>query len=380
MRPYARTMHILALRSTVTLTPSDVIPPGEYVVEDMSGAQLLVMAGGGSMRPMTGEKPLDSGLFNGGAARILIMRVGGFGDLVLLTPVLREIKRRWPDCVLHVSTMSHYAPVLAGLPYVDAVVPYPVPYTEALAYDAHIFYENAIENNPRAQKLHATELFGEIAGLTGIPDLHPDYRVKATEAIWAAEQYPRVNGTRRLCIQVGASAKCRVYPRDKMGQVAMEMLKRGWEVFLMGEEGEIKLPDRMPKGLRNISDDGLSFRQSCAVASQADCVLGNDSAMIHVAGALNIPAVALYSPFPWALRTKHSPSITALSGVGACAPCFHHATAGRHNHFPENCPSASKGFCGVLAEIKPERVVATIERVARQPAGPVASVVELPGR
>lgn len=359
-------MHILNLPSRVELGPKDAVEPGEYVVEDVSGAQLLVLAGGGKMRLATQEPPLNPETnYNG--KKILILRAGGFGDLVLMTPVLREIKRRWPQCVLTVSTMGHYGQVLANLPFVDAVLPYPLPLDVYAAQDAHVFYENAIERNPRAQEVHMTELFGEIAGITGIENLRPEYRVKATEAIWAAEAYPRVNGTRRVCIQIGASAKCRVYPRDLMGQAVAALLKRGWEVFLMGAAGEIKLPDTVPPGLRNLAAADLTFRQSCAVASMADCVVGNDSAMLHVAGALGVPAVGLYGPFPWQLRTKHCPTTVSLQGAGKCAPCFHHTNVARRDHFPADCPSKARGFCEVLAEIKPERIVAKVEQIARTP-------------
>jgi len=35
------------------------------------------------------------------------------------------------------------------------------------------------------------------------------------------------------------------------------------------------------------------------------------------------------------------------------------------NHFPEKCPSKDKGYCEVLAEIKPERIVAVVEKIAK---------------
>lgn len=358
-------MHHLILSARVDLGPSDHIKAGEYAVEDVAGAQLLVMAGAGRMSPL-GVGPaltkIDPGHdYNG--QKILLMRAGGFGDLVLLTPVLREIKRRWPTCEVHVSTMGHYAPVLAGLPFVDAIKPYPLERATMDDYAALVFYENAIEHNPRAQELHATELFAEIAGLPAPTDLKPEYRVKATEAIWANEAYPRVNGTRRACIQVGASAALRVYPQKQMGAVVGELLKRGWEVFLLGQQGEIKLPDAPQPGLRNLSAAGLTFRQSCAVVAQSDCLIGSDSAMVHIAGALDVPAVALYGPFPWKLRTAHSPSIHAIQGNAGCEPCFHHVNIARKDNFPPHCPSRARGVCQVLESIKPERIVAMVEKV-----------------
>lgn len=360
-------MHFLTLPARVELGPQDAVDAGEYVVDDVNAAQLLVIAGGGAMRlaHFESERQLDPAAdYNG--RKILVMRAGGFGDLVLLTPVLREIKRRWPACILHVSTMAHYAAVLATLPYVDEILPYPLPVDVARDHAVQIFFENAVERNPRAHEIHMTELFAEIAGVVVAEDLlKPDYRVKATEAIWANEAYPRTS-KRRACIQVGASAALRVYPRELMGQIVGKLLKDGWEVFLLGAHGEIKLPDSPRPGLRNLSAAGLTFRQSCAVVAQSDCLIGGDSALVHIAGALDVPAVALYGPFPWKLRTAHSPSVHAIQGHDGCEPCFHHVNPARKDYFPAHCPSRAKGHCQVLAAIEPARVVVLVGRVARQ--------------
>ena len=82
---------------------------------------LLVLAGGGTKRPLTETRvPLfdaddvavtglcairgmDTHPYSGATApcaSILFGRTGGLGDLTLLTPVLREIKRRWPTIII----------------------------------------------------------------------------------------------------------------------------------------------------------------------------------------------------------------------------------------------------------------------------------------
>jgi ADP-heptose:LPS heptosyltransferase len=288
--------------------------------------------------------------------------------LVLLTPVLRELKRLNPECKIGVATMSVYRPVLLAIPYIDEMVDFPVPVEAVDRYDSVVYYENAIEHNPRAQELHMTEVFGEIAGINmTFADKKPDYRVKPSEMIWANEAYPRRAGKRRACMQVGASSMIRVYHRQRMGDVLGKLLKAGFEVFLLGQKGEIQAEER--QDLRNLAQAGLTVRQTAAVVNASDVFIGNDSAFIHIAGALGVPGVGLYGPFPWKLRTAYSPSIYAFQGDGKCAPCFHHVSGALNNQFPENCPSASKGFCHVLADIKPERVARKAMEIARNLAG-----------
>lgn len=368
-------MHLLIIQSPVFLSNKSTVAPGEYLVEDVSGAQLLNLAGGGMMTPLKERRPFDETKdWNG--RKLLFMRFGGFGDLILLTPVLREVKRRWPQCTIAVSTMAnHYGPVLENLPFVDELIDYPVLREKAETYDSWVFFEKAIENNPLAKKLHMTDLFAQIVGLKPInngifkkgqalEDYKPEYRPTAHEIIWAMEQYPRINSQRRVCIQVGASAMCRMYPPQRMQEVAALLQKKGFEVFLMGSPGEVQGKDS--PGVRILCNAGLTFRQSCAVIAGSDCVVGADSSLIHIAGALGVPAVGLYGPFPWDLRTKYCPTTFAIQGKGPCSPCFHHANPVTKNHFPPQCPTGSKGYCGVLAGIEPERVVALVEKHARK--------------
>jgi ADP-heptose:LPS heptosyltransferase len=359
-------MHILNLPVRLELGPQDIYPPGEYLSTDIVAAQMLLMADGGSMVPLREVRRFVTGA---PPRNILIQRAGGFGDLILLTPVLREIKRRWPSVHLAVSTMGHYGVALANLPFVDEIVQFPVPLAVAETFDAWVFLENAIEKNSRAKELHMTELFAEIVGITDIADLHPAYAVKPTEAIWCNEAYPR-NSMPRVCVQVGASAKCRVYPQQLIINGCEDMIQRGWEVFLLGTPGEIKWDQRvqLPPTLHDLTRSGLTFRQSCALINTADCVIGSDSALIHVAGALRVPAVGLYGPFPWKLRTKHCPTTVALTGSvnSKACPCFHHASATMRNHFPANCPSKDKGVCEVLADIEPKRIVRQAEKIMRK--------------
>ena len=360
-------MHILTTETRVTLGPKDILEPADYVLDDVTAAQLLLFSQFGQMRPLTEKRPFDETKdWNG--KRILLMRAGGFGDLTLLTPVPRELTRRWPTCHISVCTMSHYAPVLQGLPFVDDTPRYPMTLEAANTYDAWVWFENAVERNPCARILHMTDLFAEITGLkTGWPeaDRRPAYAITPREIGWAMEQYPRNVVQRRLSIHVGASAHCRKYHPDKLRQVVFNLLGKGWEVFLLGAPGEAETDPKV-KTLHNLTAVGLTFRQSCAVAAGSDCLLGADSAFVHIAGALDLPCVALYGPFPWELRTLYSPSVTAISGVGSCAPCFHHVNAALQNHWPEKGPCAKAGFCTVLADIKPERIATKIELVARK--------------
>lgn len=352
-------MHLITTRNPVRITATETMAPGTYLVECISGAQLLCHADGDRMEPLTESRPFDEKAdYNG--KRILVVRTGGLGDLTLLTPILREIKHRWMGVKIDVCCFTEFGQAVQQLPSVNEVRPYPLTKQQADEYDCWIFLENAIEHNEDAKTMHSVDVVAKIIGLTGEFDKASEYRVTIREKIWAEEMFPRVNGTRRICVQVNASATCRTYPQKQLQEVCEMLLKDGWEIFIMGKPGEIQVKPR--DGLRVLTD-GLTFRQRCAVIDGSDCVLAPDSALTHIAGALSVPCVALYGPFPWQVRTKYSSTTVALTGKGRCAPCFHHNRMGKE--FPDNCPSKARGVCEVLESIEPKVIVKKINLIAR---------------
>ena len=132
-------MHTLLLNDTVVLRGDEIVPSGEYLVEDLNGCQLMRLAGGGKMNFLEEKRPLDE-TKNYNGKSILVALGGGFGALVLLTPVLLEIKRLWPDCNLTVATFDRYKEVLVNLPFIDEVVDYPIAKDLAEDFAAWIFY------------------------------------------------------------------------------------------------------------------------------------------------------------------------------------------------------------------------------------------------
>lgn len=374
-------MHILKLEGQVALGDDNIVEPGQYLTEDVLGAQLLVMGGGGTMEPLReSRKPLfsapdaDKELLvsrAGGTAdtlspcaSLLFGRTGGLGDLTLLTPILREIKRRWPTVRIAVASIKELQQSIQNLPFIDELLQYPVSVEKANAYDGWIWLENAIEKNPDAKEMHSVDVVAKFIGLT-LPedcDKLQAYAVTDQERSWVQWAYPRINGIRRICIQTQASARCRTYPMNKTKEIVRDLLQKNWEVFLLGAPGEVKEPDKPIAGLRIVAA-GATFRQRAALVESSDCFLGPDSSLTHVAGALKIPAVALYGPFPWQVRTLYAKTTRALTRKEGfpCAPCSFHATL--NQSFPKNCPTAEKGFCGVLEAITPKQIVDAIEEI-----------------
>lgn len=290
---------------------------------------------------------------------ILIVRHGGFGDLLFLTPALSVLRKKFPQAKIDVAAFPNFLPVLDHNHDIDRLVPCPIEELELLSYDSVFWLENTIEDNPASKDRHAVDIMADAIGVTVNEDEREmQYFLQEGEQRDALRLFPRLGGRKRIGFQCEASAVIRNYPRHLWAEVAKKLTSLGHEVFLFGTPGTItENPNDKIKGVTNLTalEPALSFRESCAILSTCDVFAGVDSALIHVAGALKIPSVGLYGPFPWQLRTAYAKSVRAISGIGACAGCQHHAYSQFHQ-FPENGPCRQTGECEVMKSIPTARI------------------------
>jgi ADP-heptose:LPS heptosyltransferase len=166
-------------------------------------------------------------------------------------------------------------------------------------------------------------------------------------------------------VQVQAGARCRSYPR--IGLLVEALRRADWEVYLIGRPGEFRVDGLVNNDVVDLSRRGLTWRQSAAFLLTCDVVLAPDSSMLHAAGALDVPAVGLFGPFPWKLRTAYYHSVRALQGHEGCpmAPCFHSEHLGIPT-MPLEGPCSATGRCTALESILPKRILAMVEQVFAQ--------------
>lgn len=56
--------------------------------------------------------------------RIIVVKQGGIGDVLLATPVLRALKTRMPDSHLTLLVLPNAVDLVQGLPFIDELFPY----------------------------------------------------------------------------------------------------------------------------------------------------------------------------------------------------------------------------------------------------------------
>lgn len=348
------------------------IPEGNFLLEDTTAGELLAHGWCDVMGPRWYPPPLPNEQGKG----IVLIRPGGMGDLLFLTPTIRALKRNWETVA--VCCFEKFAPVLEGI---CLTLPFPGK-VEDLSMGRLVVLEDVVERNPLSKTTHIVDLFAAAAGvdLAALPygedwtrneNYRLDYAITDAERAEARAMYPRTDAP-RLGVQLKASAKCRTFPEESMGQAIRPLWKEGWEMLNFGAPNDYPWPDQ--ERMLNLSNKGLTLRQSIAIAETCDIIIGPDSFYTHLAGALDIPAVGIYSSFPWDLRLGNlvAPKAEAVRQrqKPECAPCHWHA---RGAAFPDEgaCRNAVKAAkeaglpphairCEALAAIDPASMTKTI--------------------
>lgn len=337
-----------------------IFPSGKLIMEDRNAAEMMLQFPKHriQMYPWIGREDAY------GFDKILVAGSLGMGDAIMLTPALRALKADHPDSELYVSCFHHYREALLNLPYIDGFEEWPLTEEKSEHYDAIYFVEGFLDH-PKARTNHLSEVFCDMLGVSANADYHADYIPTADETTWAWETFPKRADRKRLGLQVQASHRCRTYDAVLLRELMTLMIQSGWEVYLMGAPGEFIVKEA--PYLHDLRLEAPRFRESAAFLITCDAFVGPDSGFLHVAGALNIPAVGLFGAFPWKLRTQYYPSVFAIQGKGECSPCYHSPNS-LQPPFPRGMPCAKTGKCEVLREITPERIKAKVEQITCVPA------------
>jgi ADP-heptose:LPS heptosyltransferase len=347
-------MHCLNLTEPVNLGKTlGILGKGDWLCHDLNAFEIARMAPRGTAKIrdwVPSERPYGIPVRTRSS---LIIRSGAIGDLLLLTPVLAAIKKREINNRVSICCFPHHFDLFNGNEDIDELVGYPIALKDAYDYAEVISLENTMECD---HTQHATDVFAKaLQAYTSMTDYRPVYHL--SEAEKAATAKYLFKGRPNLVIHPKASVANRDYPFEQWVEVIRQLEQRGWGILLFGQRGQIpEIPPQYANPfVRDLSRSGLSFRECAAILAQAQAFCGVDSAWSHMCHALDIPAVVLFGPFSWETRTSKAPKTFALTGVGECAPCNWHITAGQQ--FPPGKPCTKIQKCVVLAAIDPQKIV-----------------------
>jgi len=248
--------------------------------------------------------------------RLLICRGRGLGDLLLLTPALRELKRRAPDCTLTMVVDRVFLRVLSTNPVVAGVMDFARAYETAphgAIYDLNYY----VERSPEYGAVNRSQIFAHGLGLPDLEDLSTDYAVLPEERAQASALGLNEVGRPLVGIQFHGSNPRRGPSREWMSRLVAGVVARGWLPVVLGTERGNPLEGALD--LRGSTGLGALG----AVLERCDAVVGLDSGITHLANALRRPTLALYGPIRADLRVRGQANCVPLQGndYAGCSPC-----------------------------------------------------------
>lgn len=347
-------MHTVISKKDIILTDQYFLYKGnKYLMDDCNVGLFINDADNdATIQRWENEKSFDSSK-DWNSKSILIIRAGGYGDNIFLTPVVREIKKRWADCMISISTRPSYMAVWENNDSIESCLEYPVRVEDAERFDAIVGLEYLLENAASKHR-NCVDLILERMGLT-TDNKTFELKLRQDELDWAKKDYPR-NGKRRVAIQGSCTSDIRSYPAPLLSVITETLARNNIEVFLVGEPRAItsKADPNLAQNIINLSEKCHTYRESLAISLGCDLYLGVDSGLTYGVSAVGTPCIAIYGSYPAKFRSKYQKNIKVLENCAPCAPCF-----SRHS-FPYNSPCSQSKRCEVIASVHPQVVLNVI--------------------
>lgn len=252
-----------------------------------------------------------------GGGDVAIIRDGHMGDILMLTPTLRQLKQDLPNLRLHIFCDEPYVPLFTGNHYIESCAPIPNDINEVQG-DIIANLNRFVERSPEAWITDRTSLFARAFGVT-LRDGRPFCRAFGNTSFipitvsTAMERYGvelrDMGGT--VIIAPDASDPRRSLPDVTLERILTALDAHSVKYIVVG----------MDRGER------VSILDSLLLLTLTRRLLCADNGMYHAAAAAwtwatPIRARVLFTTVPPELRTKwYGPEIIPIVSSVDCSPC-----------------------------------------------------------
>ena len=325
--------------------------------------------------------------------KLLIIAPSWVGDAVMAQPLLRRLRERYPDAVIDAFAPAWVAPVLERMPEIRRVVINPLAHGElslklrwklgrALRRD---HYDHAIVL-PNSLKSALIPFFAGISLRTGfkgemrfglINDMrHLDKQALPlmVERFAALAEYPgtplhrpvenpRLTADKEraqvILAKLGLTPKKSVvafcvgaeygpakrWPARHFAELARMLADEGHDIWLLGSHKDTEIGTEIEQSshgaARNLCGQ-TDLAEAIDLLAAADLAVVNDSGLMHIAAALDMPMIALFGSSSPGFTPPMSDQARIISLNLPCSPCF-----------KRECPL---GHFDCMIKLSPQRV------------------------
>ncbi|MHB8138193.1 MAG: lipopolysaccharide heptosyltransferase II [Smithellaceae bacterium] len=308
-----------------------------------------------------------------GLERILIRGTNWIGDAVMTLPAIASVHAAYPGAHLAILAKPPVTDIYRLFSAADEIIPYENRFDSPLGvfrlayvlrqkkFDAAILLQNAIEaaiialaagirvragfnsdgrgfllthairRTEDIFKVHQIDYYLEMVKALGCADvdrtMHLETHISPVDARSVLQQY-LPNGDRTIIgIAPGAAyGPAKRWFTERFAEAGDQLSKElNAQVILFGGQTDWETAEQVRKRAQTdmINLAGLtSLREAIYLISQCRLFLSNDSGLMHVAGALNIPTVAIFgSTNPVTTSPTGEKTMLVRKDV-SCSPCL----------------------------------------------------------
>ena len=307
--------------------------------------------------------------------RILVIKLGAVGDVILSIPSLRALREKFPDAWISVLVGRKSRKVIRNCPYVnDTIVYEAVPHQRkivSLLKTARLLSKEDFDIVVDLQNNRASHLLGFLCGAriraghpnrkwsfflnkktadassSSVSPLEHQFRVlrligveafdKKLELWTQKEEDGKVNeflitqwvspSQTLVGINPGSSLRwpTKQWPVENFAKLCDELAKRNIRVVLTGSDEDTPLTERLLVQTRNKPINAVgktSITELVALVRRCQVFISSDSAPMHVAASVNVPLVALFGPTDPKRHMVPPSRYQVFWKEIHCAPCY----------------------------------------------------------
>ena len=325
--------------------------------------------------------------------KILIIRFSSIGDLVLISHFIRNFHQQYPSCDIHLVIRSEFKSLYVFHPVVRKIWCFEKGDLKKLIgnfrkenYD--IIFD--LQGNLKSRfisafctsvpvfrtHMHRLRRFllvryklNTYKNIEPVPLRHlkiaQKFDVKDDQSgleLFVAKNIiesieSRIPTSPFVVLAPGASRNTKRWPVDKYIEISYYLQDKGIQVVLLGGESDRPICREIEEfkrsgGITNLAGK-LSLIQTAAVLKKSSLLISNDTGVMHMGTALQIPVIAIFGPttqefgfYPFRGKTQVVENATLK-----CRPCSFHGT--------DECP---KKHFKCMKDILPTDVKQHIER------------------
>lgn len=279
--------------------------------------------------------------------KLLILRTQGIGDLILLTPVLRKLKREYDE--IHLGVRADHRVVVEHLPYVDKVWVHDIdgkgnaPTNDPTFVSVTDLNYWAESKDPQRASIHRTTSFARGMKITlGAGEVEPDLYLTKEIIKRGTQLLSRKKGKKYCAIQlcgshsyrnfwnehdrcthgqkIGTCETCKagnLQPFPKHAELITAIADAGFVPVLLCHYQKMNQFDNRAIDLQGKCSLGETF----AVINRCHTLIGADSGLVHVALALGVPTVGLFGICSAKFRTPTYPTARVDLERMPCVGC-----------------------------------------------------------